>query len=71
MSEQLIETLDITGMHIQKNQGTLNREKGTLPEMYKALKEPRHTEQGERYPAWDVQGTLKEPRHTEQGERYS
>ena len=23
--------------HIQKNQGTLNREKGTLPEMYKAL----------------------------------
>ena len=49
MSEQLIETLDITGMHIQKNQGTLNREKGTLPEMYKALKEPRHTEQGERY----------------------
>ena len=37
MNEQLIETLDITGMHIQKNQGTLNREKGTLPEMYKAL----------------------------------
>ena len=25
--------------HIQKNQGTLNREKGTLPEMYKALLE--------------------------------
>ena len=23
--------------HIQRNQGTLNREKGTLPEMYKAL----------------------------------
>ena len=25
--------------HIQKNQGSLNREKGTLPEMYKAFLE--------------------------------